>query len=168
MINWQFFPKCTKTPQHIVDMISVFEKNLSKIDSASNKLKSASVLAVLRDDLEAIGYKVEKDKTRAGKVRIPVLFGRNGKPERSFDADAYNYKCRTVLEVEAGRGVTNFQFLKDLFQACVMVDTDFLGIALRNTYSGQDDFENAVKFLDALYSSDRLKLPLKGVVIIGY
>ena len=42
------------------------------------------------------------------------LFGKNGKLEKSFEADALNTSRKTVLEVEAGRGVTNHQFLKDL------------------------------------------------------
>jgi hypothetical protein len=36
-----------------------------------------------------------------------------------------------VLEVEAGRGVVNHQFLKDLFQACMMYEVNYLAIAIR-------------------------------------
>ncbi|WP_336774145.1 hypothetical protein [Paenibacillus sp. MMO-58] len=38
----------------------------------------------------------------------------------AFEADAYNKEFETVLEIEAGRAATNYQFLKDLFQACMM------------------------------------------------
>jgi hypothetical protein len=48
------------------------------------------------------------------KIHVPVLFGANGKVEKSFDADAYSPKAGFVLEVEAGRAVANNQFLKDL------------------------------------------------------
>ena len=37
----------------------------------------------------------------------------------------------SVLEVEAGRGVVNHQFLKDLFQACMMYEVNYLAIAIR-------------------------------------
>jgi hypothetical protein len=46
-----------------------------------------------------------------------------------------------VLEVEAARGVDNNQFLKDLFQACMMHDVQYLGIAVRNVYPQSPDFE---------------------------
>lgn len=71
----------------------------------------------------------------------------------------------------------NNQFLKDLFQACMMQDVDYLVIAVRNEYKIKTknnmertnyDFEEVCKFFDALYASDRLQLPLKGILIIGY
>ena len=91
------------------------------------------------------------------------MFGLNGKLEKSFDADAYHSEKGFVLEVEAGRGVVNNQFLKDLFQACMMRDVDFLGIAVRNIYKNGRDFDKVVKFFETLYASNRLVLPLKGI-----
>ncbi len=72
------------------------------------------------------------------------------------------------MEVEAGRGVTNYQFLKDLFQACVMQDVDYAVIAIRQDYRGSDDFSKVVTFIETIYASNRLILPLKGLLIIGY
>lgn len=73
-----------------------------------------------------------------------------------------------MVEVEAGRGVTNNQFLKDLFQACMMHNVEHLAIAVRNRYRNSNDFERVVRFFDTLYASDRIKLPLKGILIVGY
>lgn len=59
----------------------------------------------------------------------------------------------------------------------MMQDVDFLTIAIRNEYKTKKkngtfninyDFEEVCKFLDALYSTDRIVLPLKGILIIGY
>lgn len=79
---------------------------------------------------------------------------------------------KSVIEVEAGRGLLNNQFLKDLFQACLMQDVDYLTIAVLREYKTKNritkDFEEICRFFDALYSSERLKLPLKGILIIGY
>jgi hypothetical protein len=111
---------------------------------------------------------VEGGKSRSQRVEVPVLFGRDGKIAKYFDADAYNEKERVVLEVEAGRGVTNYQFLKDLFQACVMKDVKYLIIGVRKTYRGRKDFEVVASFLDSLYANQRLKLPLEGILILGY
>ena len=97
-----------------------------------------------------------------------MLFGQNGKLEKYFDADGYNITTKTVIEVEAGRAVTNYQFLKDLFQACMMYEVDYLVIALRKDYRGNPDFQNVITFFDTLYASGRLQLPLKGILIIGY
>jgi hypothetical protein len=97
-----------------------------------------------------------------------VLFGRNGVVEKSFEADAWHEKEKMVVEVEAGRGYANNQFLKDLFQACMMHDVDYCGIAVRNRYIDSHDFENVVAFFETLYASNRLRLPLKGVLVVGY
>ena len=81
-------------------------------------------------------------------------------------------KMKTVIEVEAGRAYANNQFLKDLFQASVMQDVDYLVIAVRNIYktksSSSKDFEKIMKFLDTLYASSVLNLPLNGILIVGY
>ena len=73
-----------------------------------------------------------------------------------------------VLEVEAGTGVANNAFLKDLFQACMMHDVDLLGIALRKHYKRNSNYDYVVKYFETLYASRRLQLPLSGVLLIGY
>lgn len=50
----------------------------------------------------------------------------------------------------------------------MMHDIDYCGIAVRNRYIESWDFENVVSFFETLYASNRLRLPLKGVLIIGY
>lgn len=116
----------------------------------------------------SIGFSVEKSKLLEDRIKVPVLFGRNGKLEKSFEADAFDTQYRTVLEIEAGRGVTNYQFLKDLFQACMMYNINYLVTAVRNIYRKSQDFNKVIAFYDTLYASKRLNLPLKGLLIIGY
>jgi len=88
--------------------------------------------------------------------------------EKSFDADAINEEMKSVIEIEAGRGVANYQFLKDIFQAFVMNDVDYLTIAVRNLYRKSNDFEKARRFIDTMYASGRFQVPLKGILIVGY
>jgi hypothetical protein len=88
---------------------------------------------------------------------VPVLFGRKGKVLKCFNAGAHAAGNGWVLEVEAGRAVDNSQFLKDIFQACMMHDVLHLAIAVRNTYRGSDDFAKVESFLETLYSSGRLQ-----------
>ncbi|AVK95639.1 hypothetical protein LS41612_04805 [Lysinibacillus sphaericus] len=53
-----------------------------------------------------------------------------------------------------------------------MQNVEYLTIAVLNKYRTRNkinfDFDEVCKFFDALYSSDRLNLPLKGILIIGY
>ena len=49
-----------------------------------------------------------------------------------------------------------------------MQDVDFLVIAVRQDYRGTDDYSKVIAFIETLYASTRLQLPLKGVLIIGY
>lgn len=168
MINWQYFPKSDKIPPHLNQVVEVFECHLEKIKSENNEFSSDEVLTIVCDGLELIGYDVEKSKKRADRIHVPVLFGRNGKLDKYFEADGLNEEYKTVIEVEAGRAVANYQFLKDLFQASVMHDVEYLVIAVRNIYKSGKDFEKVISFLDTLYASDRISLPLKGILIIGY
>ena len=168
-IEWQLFPKNLSCPDHLKKVVDVFVDQLNNIDSTSHKkLESNAVLAFLADGFTSIGYDVEKSKKAEDKIEVPVLFGKNGKLEKSFDADAYSKELKTVIEVEAGRAVVNYQFLKDLFEACVMTDVDYCVIAVRRIYRKTEDFNKVVTFMDTLYSSTRFVLPLKGVLIVGY
>jgi hypothetical protein len=168
-IFWQYFPKHTACPDFLKDVILAFEEEASSIGSKNNVgQQSNEVLAKVKGGLERLGFLVESSKKADGKIMIPVLYGPNGKIEKAFEADAYHKEHKTVLEVEAGRGVSNYQFLKDLFQSCVMQDVDYSVIALRQDYRGSDDYQKVVTFIETIYSSNRLILPLKGLLIIGY
>ncbi|MEB3336820.1 MAG: hypothetical protein VKJ46_05105, partial [Leptolyngbyaceae bacterium] len=81
---------------------------------------------------------------------------------------ALSHDGRLVLEVAAGRAVDNYQFLKDIFQACMMHGVEYLVLAVRNDYRKHDDFKKIYTFLETLYISNRLHLPLKGILLIGY
>ena len=169
MIRWQYFPKSKKTPEHLKVVVDqVFLPKEHKITSLNHHFNSDKVLCLIKRDLEKLGFEVEKGKKNQEKIRVPVLFGEEGKCEKSFDADGWNKSTNTVIEVEAGRGVTNYQFLKDLFQTCVMQDINFLIICVRNDYLGRNDYSTVINFFNTLYASDRLKIPLTGILVVGY
>lgn len=168
MINWFFYPRSDKPTPMVLKVVKVFEKSADAIDSSDHKLVSNDVLSKLRKGLQNLNFEVETGKKADQKIHVPVLFGKNGCPEKSFEADAFNEGEGFVIEVEAGRGVVNYQFLKDLFQASMMHDVHYLAIAIRNHYRTSNDFEKVCRFFDTLYASNRLDLPLKGILIIGY
>jgi hypothetical protein len=167
VIQWQYFPRSTAATQLARDIVRAFEA-APGIDSANQSDPSNKILAALAPGLIGLGFSVELGKRRDQKVHVPVLFGLNGRTAKSFDADAHNVTEGFVVEVEAGRGVVNNQFLKDLFQACMMHDVYYLAIAVRNIYKGARDFETVCKFFETLYTSNRLQLPLRGLLVIGY
>ena len=168
MVNWLYYPRSRKAPPLALKVVEAFRTVWEEVDSSRHNLPSNGVLAVLAPHLEALGFRVEVGRTRDGKIQVPVLFGLNGLLEKSFEADAYHEAAGFVLEVEAGRGVVNNQFLKDLFQACMMNGVTEFAVALRLDYRGTNDFERAARFFETLYASNRLKLPLEGILLIGY
>lgn len=168
MVNWAFFPRSDRPTAMVRAVVDVFDGAHPSIRSAQHKLHSDEVLAFVAPGLTALGFKVETGKKAGQKVTVPVLYANNGKVDKAFEADAHHVAECFVLEVEAGRAVMNHQFLKDLFQACMMDDIEYLGISVRDIYAGSPDFEKVVTFFDTLYASRRLQLPLKGILIIGY
>ena len=126
------------------------------------------MLAIVRPHLEHYGYKVEMGKSTEEKIDVPVLFGQDNQIDKSFYADALSANGRIVIEVEAGQATENHRFLKDIFEACMMFDVEYLVLAVRNTYRKHDDFQRIFTFLETLYISNRLQLPLKGILLIGY
>lgn len=168
MINYQFFPRSIGITPDIQGIINCFIASDKLICSPENNLNSNEVLKVLRDDLLKISMRVENGKSKGDKIPVPVLFGEKNRIDKYFDADAISKDGKIVLEVEAGRALDNNQFLKDIFQACMMYGVEYLVIAVRNDYRGNDDFRKVYTFLETLYISNRLHLPLKGILLIGY
>jgi hypothetical protein len=168
LIEWQYYPHSRQATTLAEGVVQAFVSEAETISSESFKLNSNKVLEAIRKYLEELHFNVEAGKGKGEKVRVPVLFGREGGIEKSFDADAYHRADGFVLEVEAGRGVANNQFLKDLFQACMMHEVKYLSIAVRKTYRGDKNFETVCSFFETLYASSRLTLPLEGILVIGY
>ena len=168
MLNYQLFPRSVSITKEIQNIIDCFAIEYEKIDSSKNNLKSDEVLHTISPHLTKLNFAVETGKSIENKINVPVLFGRNNNIDKCFNADALSNDGRIVIEVEAGRATENNQFLKDLFQACMMFNVEYLVIAVRNVYRNHNDFEIIYTFLETLYISNRIQLPLKGILLIGY
>ena len=97
MIEWQYYPAYDR-PNHILEsVIRIFESNFDSIRSDRHTLNSNEVLKKLRASLSEQEFRVEAGKSRSQRVEVPVLFGRNGKIAKYFDADAYNEKEKVVF-----------------------------------------------------------------------
>ena len=168
LLRYQLFPRSVGLTDELSQVITCFESVHDQIKSPEKTLNSDGVLQFLRPYLEQIGFRIETGKSKGEKIPVPVLFGLNNRIDRHFDADGVSGDGRIVLEVEAGRAVVNYQFLKDIFQASMMHGVEYLVLAVRNDYRGNDDFQKVYSFLETLYISSRLTLPLKGIILIGY
>jgi hypothetical protein len=136
-------------------------------------LESDDVLAILRSNLEAQGYSVEKGKGANERIYRPVFFGEYGRPGKSYNIDAYHKDLRVGLEVEAGRGTKGNAVYRDLIQTSLLVDVDYLALAVLTEYrygskSVEYSYSVTKDILDAIYGSQRLRFPMKGVLLIGY
>lgn len=168
MLRYQFFPRSIAVTQNIAEIIQCFQRNFERINSEENNYSSNEVLEILGADLSDSNFTVETGKKDENKIKVPVLFGLNNKIDKSFNADALSADGKIVIEVEAGRAVDNNQFLKDIFQASMMFGVEYLVIAVRNDYRGGDDFQKIYAFLETMYISSRITLPLNGILLIGY
>ena len=124
MIQYQFFPRSQGITDEIKKIIESFKSVENEIDSNTKELKSNDVLNMVRPFLEKNNFTVETGKGKNDKIDVPVLFGKNNNVDKSFYADALSNDGRVVIEVEAGRATENNQFLKDIFEACMMFDVE--------------------------------------------
>ena len=168
MIQYQFFPRSRGLTDEMRQIVDCFNIVNDKITSETNDLVSNDVLSILRPNFEEIGFDVETGKSKGEKIDVPVLFGVDNRIDKSFYADALSHDGRIVVEVEAGQATENNHFLKDIFEACMMFDVEYLVLAVRNKYRTHNDFDRVYTFLETLYISNRLHLPLKGILLIGY
>ncbi len=158
--------------------MAVLDAAKQSIDTsnAARRNTSDGVLAHLRPGLGLLGYSVEQGKAKHERIHRPVLFGEGGEPRVMYEVDAYHDQLGIVVEVEAGRGAQNNADLRDIIRASLIVDARFLALVMPIEYR----FESAGKTqitkaydstrdqLDAIYQSQRLKLPFEGLLLVGY
>lgn len=175
--SWKFYPSNLRPPVWVDTILGAFVQARAAIESVSHVgLTSDDVLRELRPFLVAIGFEVEAGKKAAEKIRRPVYFGELGREGKAYEIDGFNDSYGIVLEVEAGRGARGNAVYRDLIQASLLVDARYLALAVMASYRHQSggktitvaSYAEARDLLDAIYASARLRLPLEGVLLIGY
>ncbi len=170
---WKFYPSAIEPPAWVSPVVTAFAAVRSQIDSRLNVgVSSDAALAALRPELVRQGFEIEDGKTKAGTIRRPVLFGEVGRLVVAYEVDGFHPQHEIVLEVEAGRGAANNADYRDLIRASLMVDARFLVLAMMLHYAAGrstiKSYEQARDRIDAIYASERLKLPLDGILLVGY
>ena len=192
-IQYHHYPSNQNPPPHLEEIVKVFRNNKAKILSSKysyvkgtdgketlqmpngQKVTSDTVLDCISDDLEKIGFQVEKGKKAEDKIYRPVTFGLNGKPDLEYEIDAYWEENAVGLEVEYGRSTMGNAIYRDLIQGMVMNNVNHLVIAVANKYRyksnakkiEKDDFIKCCEICNALVNHGRVELPFS-VTIIGY
>ena len=176
--SWRYFPSNSAPPVWVPPLISILRSAESTISTETGRtgLSSDDVLAVLAPGLIQQGFVVEDGKGRLGKVRRPVLFGENGLPTLTYEVDAAHAEYGVVVEIEAGRGARGNAGYRDLVRTSLILDARFLVLAQPLAYrfkSGSREgteyaYLNTVHLLEAVYASQRLRLPFEGLLLIGY
>ncbi|MGV0872055.1 hypothetical protein [Mycolicibacterium sp. XJ879] len=172
--RWCYFPRNIYPPtwaRELVDVTAQVENQISTI-GGEVRLTSDGVLRELRPELENLGFIAETSKTRAGKIRRPVLFGENGKPRVSYEIDAFHDEFGIAVEVEAGRGVANHADYRNIVRTALILDATFLALYMpiyyRTSNAVTQGYKRTLEQLDAIYASQRLQLPFTGILLVGY
>ena len=173
--RWIYYPRWSEPPDWVSSIIAIFRNNQQTLDSNVSHKKSDQALRHLRADLEVMGFHVEGGAHESTIYR-PVYFGEFGKAERQYHIDSYHAEYKIGLEVEAGRSIRGNAIYRDIIQTCLLVGVDYFALAVPQKYPFQakgkqmidEPYKTSVTILDAIYSSERLRLPLKGILLIGY
>jgi hypothetical protein len=178
--RWRFFPSFEQPPAWVEGLAGVFAANRALIDSMvvhERRMESNDVLRAIADDLEAeLGFAVEHGKHKLGRLPRPVFFGDEGTYLRTYEIDAFQQELGIALEVEAGRATMGNAIYRDLIQGSLMVDAQFLAIAVPMEYrykSGtrtarEPSYAKTYSVIEAIYGSQRLLLPFRGLLLLGY
>jgi hypothetical protein len=160
----------------LVEVVSTVEPTISTVATPPVHPSSDDVLRATAPGMMAVGYAVEANKTMAGKIRRPVLFGENGQASVAYEIDAFHDAQGIVVEVEAGRGAMSNAIYRDIVRTSLIVDAEYLALLVPSEYHYKSGgkgyvvqaYTNTRAQLDAIYASDRLKLPFRGVLLVGY
>jgi hypothetical protein len=176
-VRFSTFPRTEGPPAWSAQVVDVFQRHQTKIGTIdlAKGLTSDQVLAAVATDLLTLGFQVESGKTREAKLDRPVFFGENGIPTVRYQVDGYHPGWRCGLEIEAGRAWMGNAVYRDLVQALVMVDVDWLCLAVPNAYKFMNgarnavskDYENTRNLADAVFGHTRVRLPYR-LLLIGY
>lgn len=176
--SWNYYPRNVRPPAWVADFLAVVAAAESAVSTAEARtgLTSDLVLHHLAPGLQAAGYAVETGKTAAAKIRRPVLFGENGRPAVSYEIDAFHDEHGIVVEVEAGRGARGNAAYRDIVRTSLILDARYFALLLPVAYRHQSGgrevavaaFKEARDQFDAIYASQRLRLPFDGVLLVGY
>jgi hypothetical protein len=175
--RWAYYPSRDQPPEWVNEFVGVVATAKPTIDSAQVPgLTSDKVLAQLCPGLEGLGFQIEMGKKAKERITLPVLYGEQGQPRVRYDGDGVHRDLGVLLEVEAGRGARGNAVYRDLVRTSLIVNARFLALGVMIEYHHKSggkpivvkSYGEAKEQLDAVYASQRLKLPFEGILLFGY
>jgi hypothetical protein len=176
--RWQVFPRFKRTTPKLSEVVDAFIKNESRFVETKKikkktkqvyySLESNEVVQLVRKELEQAGFRVEKSKKQADKIKLAVTYKENDAFGKTFEVDAYHIDERIIIEVEAGRAVSNNAAYLDFLKGCALQGVAHIVIAVRLEYKSTADFDKVRETFDTIYASSRLQFPVDSLLLIGY
>lgn len=174
--SWSYFPRNVRPAGWVPAFVGSVAAHAAEVSTLQQQgPKSDEVLRILAPAWQEQGFLVETAKTLAGRIRRPVLFGAEGREAVSYEIDAWHDGHGIAVEVEAGRGAQNNADYRDIVRASLLVDARYLALLMPLRYAPPSIAKSPVlvyrrtyDLLDALFASQRLRLPFEGVLLVGY
>jgi hypothetical protein len=176
--SWTYFARNARAPDWARDFVEVVRKAEADVDTRplpaeeAERLTSDRVLACIRPGLQSLGYTVESGKKSDQKIKRPVLFGEGGTASVNYEIDAFHDVLGVAVEVEAGRGAFSNADYRDIIRVSLLLDARFMVLMQPLTYRTSKTTKSAYAgtrdLLDAIYASQRLRLPFDGLLLVGY
>lgn len=144
-----------KVAEAIVSVVRKSGEPLRALRNVKN-IKSNSMHALMRDDLERVGFTVK-----------PRRFGTGLK---DFEVDAYHEEAKVALEIEKGRAMLANQVYLDLFKFHILPEIRFGAIVLPEVSREESEqpFRKTCVILDAAYAKSPLGFDFDGILVVGY
>lgn len=171
-LRWRYFPPTEEIPTHLTKVITAFTGAWPAIETyvASKGGTDGRVIAAEVENHfpQASGWHLENAD---GKVRMPVIWGENGTVLMRVEPDGlfrHPDGAITLLEIEGGGAVQNNRLMKDLFEALLIPQVDYVAVAVPQLAHGRPPFDIAVNLVSAIYARSLQIGHLKGVLLIGW
>lgn len=173
--QWSYFPRNEAPAEWVeptVAAVAAAESEISTAVTRASNVKSDGVLRAIAGGLVDFGWAVETGKHAGQKIERPVLYGDNGEVKVKYEIDGWHPLHQVALEVEAGRGAANNADYRDIVRTSLLLDAHYLCLVMpidyRSGSSRWHAYATTNAQLDAIYASQRLRLPFDGVLLIGY
>lgn len=171
-LRWRYFPPTEPLPNHLRLVVDAFSSAWPWIQDyvgGKSGTDGRKVAAEVEQHFASnSGWHLEGIN---GKVRLPVIWGENGQvlarvePDGVFD---HGDGRVSLLEVEGGGAVQNNRLMKDLFEALLIPQVDYVAIAVPQAAHERPPYEVAVNLVAAIYARSLQSSHLKGVLLLGW
>lgn len=158
-IKYEYFPQGRENPEFVDPIVGAFRRHEDEISTIgvprSEGPNSDDVLAIVRADLEELGFDVETDGD-------PIDY-----LDTKLRPDGYHPKHRLILEVELGQAWDNNAVPRDILKAVTIENVAYLTLAVPVEYGETRGYKRSVQLARDLFESNRVDLPFE-LLLIGY